>query len=42
MKSKSRETLQTYLKDLPKSLVKKIFEKYYWDYFPFDFTKPDF
>ena len=42
MKSKSSETFQTYLKDLPKSLVKKIYEKYYWDYFLFDFTKPDF
>ena len=41
-KSKSSEALQTYLKDVPKSLVRKIYGKYYWDYFLFGFTKPDF
>ena len=39
---KSSNVLQTYLKDVPKSLVRKIYEKYFWDYFLFGFTKPDF
>ena len=39
---KSSEVLQTYLKDVPKSLVRRIYERYYWDYFLFGFTEPDF
>ena len=39
---KTSETLQKYLKDIPKSLIKKLYEKYYWDYFLFGFAKPDF
>ena len=42
LKRKSSEVVQTYLKDIPKYLVRKIYEKFYWDYFPFGFTKPDF
>ena len=41
-KRKSSEALQTYLKENPKSLLRKIYEKFYWDYFLFGFTKPDF
>ena len=39
---KSSEALQEYLKYIPKSLLQKIYQKYYWDYFLFGFTKPDF
>ena len=39
---KSSEVLEEYLKGIPKPLVKKIYEKFYWDYFLFGFTKPDF
>ena len=39
---KSSDTLQMYLKDVPKTLVRGIYEKYYWDYFLFGFAKPDF
>ena len=39
---KSREVLQNYLKDILKSLVRKIYKRFYWDYFLFGFTKPDF
>ena len=38
----SRDILQNYLKDVPKSIVKRIYEKYYWDYFLFDFNTPDY
>ena len=40
--NKSDEVLQAHLKDVPKSLIRKIYEKYYWDYFLFGFAKPDF
>ena len=39
---KSSEVLDEYLKDIPKPLVKRIYEKFYWDYFLFGFTKPNF
>ena len=39
---KTTETLQKILKDIPKSLIRKVYEKYYWDYFLFGFAKPDF
>ena len=39
---KSSEVLQAFLKDVPKSLVRRIYERYYWDYFLFGFAKPDF
>ena len=42
MTEKSSEVLQSYLKDIPTSLIKRIYENYYWDYFLFGFTKPDF
>ena len=38
----SSDILQNYLKDIPKSIVKRIYEKYYWDYFLFGFNKPDY
>ena len=38
---KTNDVLQHYLKDVPKSLIQKVFEKYYWDYFLFGFPKPD-
>ena len=40
--NKSDEVLQAHLKDVPKSVIRKIYEKYYWDYFLFGFAKPDF
>ena len=42
MMEKSSDALQTYMKDVPKSLVRGIYEKYYWDYFLFGFDKPTF
>ena len=42
MKNKSAEVLQAYLQQLPKDLIKRIYEKYYWDYFLFGFSKPKF
>ena len=35
------DVLQLYLKDVPKYLIQKVYEKYYWDYFLFGFPKPD-
>ena len=40
--AKSGDTLQMYLKDVPKSIVRRIYERYYWDYYLFEFPKPDF
>ena len=40
--NKSKGVLKAHLKDVPKSLIRKIYEKYYWDYFLFGFAKPDF
>ena len=40
--TKTNTILQYWLKDLPKPLIQKIYENYYWDYFLFGFTKPDF
>ena len=36
------EIVKTYIKDVPKSLMKKLYVKYYWDYFIFGFPKPEF
>ena len=36
------DIIKTYLKKVPKSLIKKIYERYYLDYYLFGFTKPDF
>ena len=40
--SKSSEALQEYLKQIPKSLLRKLYERFYWDYFLFGFRKPNF
>ena len=40
--AQSHDILQNYLKDVPKSIVKRVYEKYYWDYFLFGFDKPDY
>ena len=40
--NKSNEVLQSYLQKLPKALIGRIYEKYYWDYFLFGFPKPNF
>ena len=42
MQNKSDEVVQAYLKELPKALIKRVYEKYYWDYFLFGFSKPNF
>ena len=36
------ELLQKYLKLLPKSVIEKLYVKYFWDYFIFGFPKPDY
>ena len=41
-KRQSSEALQKYLEDIPKSLLRTIYEKFYWDYFLFGFKKPVF
>ena len=38
----SSEAMQDYLKEIPKSMLRKLYEKYYWDYFLFGFRKPHF
>ena len=40
--NKTAEKLQKYLKDVPKYVIQKVYEKFYWDYFLFGFPKPDF
>lgn len=36
------DVTKAYLSSIPKSLIKKVYEKYYFDYYLFGFTKPDF
>ena len=36
------DMLQTYLKDVPKSVIERFYIRYFWDYFIFGFPKPDF
>ena len=36
------QILKSYLKDVPNSLIQKVYAKYYWDYFLFGFPRPDF
>ena len=39
---KSSDVLKRYLKDVPKTTVQKVYEKYYLDYYLFGFMKPEF
>ena len=41
-KNHTDQILKSYLKDIPKTIIQKVYEKYYWDYFLFGFPKPDF
>ena len=39
---KSSDVLRRYLQSVPKTTIKKIYQRYYFDYFLFGFKKPDF
>ena len=40
--NETNTVFQAHIKDVPKSIVKKIYQKYFWDYFLFGFAKLDF